>query len=89
MNYLGASMSVLRRALIPSLVSYYSIDVPFQKKTKKEKKRGKEGLHTQAANVTPPLRRLRPCLLLLPVGALPADRVGLRTAVSAFGRFLT
>ena len=35
--------------------------------------------------VTPPLRRLRPCLLLLPVGALPADRVALRTAVSALG----
>ena len=83
--YLSASMSVLRRALILSLVSHYSINVPFQKKRKK--KGGKEGLHTQAANVTPPLPSARPCLLLLPVGALPADRVELRT-VSAFGRFL-
>ena len=41
----------------------------------------------QAANAAPPLRRLRPCQLLLPCGALPAVRDGLRTAVSAFGRF--
>ena len=33
-------------------------------------------------------RWLRPCLLLLPGGALFADRDGLSTAVSAFGRFL-
>ena len=33
-------------------------------------------------------RWLRPCLLLLPSGALFADRDGLSTAVSAFGRFL-
>ena len=34
------------------------------------------------------LRWLRPFLLLLPGGALFADRDGLSTAVSAFGRFL-
>ena len=51
-----------------------------------EKKKG-EGLHTRAANATPPLRRLRPCQLLRSCGALPAVRDGLRTAVSAFGRF--
>ena len=62
----------------------YSVVV--KKKRKKGKKR-REGLHTRAANATPPLRRLRPCQLLLPCGALPADRDGLRTAVSAFGRF--
>ena len=52
-----------------------------------QKKKRREGLHTRAANATPPLRRLRPCQLLLPCGALPAARDGLRTAVSAFGRF--
>ena len=55
--------------------------------TKKKEKKRREGLHTRAANATPPLRRLRPCQLLLPCGALPAVRDGLRTAVSAFGRF--
>ena len=53
----------------------------------KKKRGGKERLHTRATIATPPLRRLRPCLLLLPGGALLADRDGLRTAVSAFGRF--
>ena len=54
-----------------------------------EKKRKKgEGPHTRAANATPPLRRPRPCQLLLSCGALPAVRDGLRTAVSAFGGFL-
>ena len=48
---------------------------------------GKERLHTRAAIATPPLRRLRPCLLLLPCRALFADRDGLSTAVSALGRF--
>ena len=52
-----------------------------------KKKKRREGLHTRATNATPPLRRLRPCQLLLPCGALPADRDGLRTAVSACGRF--
>ena len=62
------------------------VPTPFMLTTKKNRE-GKERLHTRAAIATPPLRRLRPCLLLLPCRALFADRDGLSTAVSALGRF--
>ena len=43
--------------------------------------------HTRAANATPPFRRQWSSQMLLSCGALPAVRDGLKTAVSAFGRF--
>ena len=81
MSHLGASMSVLGSHSFLPWSRTRSVDA------QKKKWGGKERLHTRATIATPPLRRLRPCLLLLPGGALLADRDGLRTAVSAFGRF--
>ena len=78
-----ASSRCFNASFKESIHSFFLVSYPLRC----GKKKGRERLHTRAANATPPLRRLRPCQLLLSCGALPAVRDGLRTAVSAFGRF--
>ena len=82
LSHLGASMSVLRSTPILFLVSYPLLWCP-------KKKMVVGRMTTHASYICYAASRcLRPCLLLLPSGALFADRDGLSTAVSAFGRFL-
>ena len=81
LSHLGASMSVLRSTPILFLVSYPLFDV--------KKKMVVGRMTTHASYICYAASRwLRPCLLLLPGGALFADRDGLRTAVSALVGFL-
>ena len=82
LSHLGASMLVLRSTPILFLVSYPLLWCP-------KKKMVVGRMTTHASYICYAASRwLRPCLLLLPCGALFADRDGLSTAVSAFGRFL-
>ena len=79
----NAPRRVSRRVLAPFSTVPYSLRCC----SMLPKKKKKEGLHTRAANATPPLRRQWSSLMLLSRGALPAVRDVLMTAVSAFGRF--
>ena len=79
----GCSNASIKESTRPFSIVSYSFRCCSMLLLGKKKRR----LHTRAANATPPLRRQWSSQMLLSCGALPAVRDGLKTAVSAFGRF--